>query len=67
MTYPAIDEEGSGSMSDTSKVYVNGLDDVIVFPLTSSVSIVKEVCDYVTGICEEDGFADAVYKHVLDQ
>ncbi len=31
----------------------------------NALSRVKEVCDYVTGSCEEDGFAEAVYRYVL--
>ncbi|MBR6014372.1 MAG: HAD family phosphatase [Selenomonadaceae bacterium] len=26
---------------------------------------IKAVCDYTTGLCENDGFAEAVYKYVL--
>lgn len=31
----------------------------------NAVPQVKEICDYVTGVCEEDGFAEAVRKYVL--
>lgn len=27
---------------------------------------IKSVCDYTTGLCENDGFAEAVYKYVLN-
>ena len=31
----------------------------------NAIPEVKEVCDYVTETCEEDGFAEAVYRYVL--
>lgn len=31
----------------------------------NAIPEVKEACDYVTGDCEEDGFAEAIYKYAL--
>ena len=31
----------------------------------NAIEQVKKVCDFTTGICEDDGFADAVYKFIL--
>ncbi len=31
----------------------------------NAIPEVKEACDYVTGTCEEDGFAEAIYRYAL--
>ena len=31
----------------------------------NAIPEVKEACDYVTGKCDEDGFAEAIYRYVL--
>ena len=33
----------------------------------NAVPEVKAVCKYQTGVCEEDGWAEAVYKYVLGE
>lgn len=33
----------------------------------NAIPEVKAVCDYVTGDCLEDGFADAIYRYVLEK
>ena len=33
----------------------------------NAVAAVKKVCDYETGTCQENGWAAAVFRYVLDQ